>query len=78
MSRPPKQRQIPFNEIAQHAKIEKNKVEFLVMKALSIGLIQGSIDQINENINVSWVQPRVLSTNQVSNFFGKTNKICNF
>lgn len=63
-----KQRQISFDEIAQRAKIEKSKVEFFVMKALSIGLIQGSIDQINEKVNISWVQPRVFSTDQVSSY----------
>lgn len=69
MGRPPKQRQITFTEIAQRAQIEKNKVEFLVMKALSIGLIKGSIDQVNESVNISWIQPRVLSVDQVCFFF---------
>lgn len=67
MSRPPKQRRIGFLEIAERAKLELAKVEFVVMKALSLGLIQGSIDQVNQTVDISWIQPRVLSSEQVRN-----------
>jgi hypothetical protein len=36
------------------------------MKALSKGLIRGSIDQVERLVNITWVQPRVLSLEQVS------------
>ncbi len=35
------------------------------MRALSLGLVKGSIDQIDRKIFVSWVQPRVLDLTQV-------------
>lgn len=66
LARPSKERYISFNEIAKKANVESNKVEFLVMKALSKGLIRGSIDQVESTVNITWVQPRVLSLNQIS------------
>ena len=41
------------------------QVELLVMKALSLGLVKGSIDQVDKKVHMTWVQPRVLDRNQV-------------
>lgn len=65
LGRNSKERHITFNEIAKKALIDVSKVEFLVMKALSKGLVQGSIDQVNRTVHITWVQPRVLSPAQV-------------
>ena len=35
------------------------------MKALSLGLVKGSIDQVDKKVHMTWVQPRVLDRNQV-------------
>ncbi|EJD73702.1 hypothetical protein LOAG_18889 [Loa loa] len=65
LARPSKERYISFKEIAEKAQIDLNKVEALVMRALSKGLVQGSIDQVEELVNITWVQPRVLSPQQI-------------
>jgi len=66
ISRPSKERYIKFSEIAKKAFVDVNDVEFLVMKALSKGLVRGSIDQVECLVNITWVQPRVLSLSQIS------------
>ncbi|CAD5211566.1 unnamed protein product [Bursaphelenchus okinawaensis] len=65
LARPSKERYITFSEISQKAHVALNKVEFLVMKALSKGLVRGSIDQVEGIVNITWVQPRVLSPDQI-------------
>ncbi|KAF9919872.1 26S proteasome regulatory subunit [Linnemannia zychae] len=58
-------RSIPFSTISSETKLPLDEVEILVMKALSLGLIKGSIDQVDAVVRVHWVQPRVLDRNQI-------------
>ena len=37
----------------------------LVMKALALGLVKGSIDEVDQRVHLTWVQPRVLDHEQV-------------
>ncbi|KAB1251502.1 26S proteasome non-ATPase regulatory subunit 13 [Camelus dromedarius] len=37
------------------------QVELLVMKALSVGLVKGSIDEVDKRVHMTWVQPRCLN-----------------
>ena len=41
--------------------IEKIDVELLVMKSMSLELIKGTIDQVEEKVHVDWILPRYLS-----------------
>ncbi|XP_041084699.1 26S proteasome non-ATPase regulatory subunit 13-like isoform X4 [Polyodon spathula] len=65
-TRPAHHRQITFQEISSRAKLPVNKVELLVMKALSNGLVKGSIDEVDSKVYMTWVQPRVMDLKQVS------------
>ncbi|KAG0047498.1 26S proteasome regulatory subunit [Gryganskiella cystojenkinii] len=58
-------RSIPFSTISSETKLPLEEVEILVMKALSLGLIKGTIDQVDEVVRVHWVQPRVLDRQQI-------------
>jgi len=58
-------RSIPFSAIAQATKVSLEMVELLVMKALSLKLLKGKIDQLHQVFNVTWVQSRVLSLTHI-------------
>lgn len=45
--------------------VSKEDVELLVMKAQSLDLIRGTIDQVSEQVQVEWVLPRYLNTNHL-------------
>ena len=49
-------------------------VEFMVMKAMALGLVKGSIDQIRREVTVSWVAPKVLEKQSIETMAGKFNQ----
>uniref|UniRef100_A0AAY4BT59 26S proteasome non-ATPase regulatory subunit 13 n=1 Tax=Denticeps clupeoides TaxID=299321 RepID=A0AAY4BT59_9TELE len=75
-SRPANNRQLTFHEIAQSAKIPVNEVELLVMKALSVGLIKGNIDEVDQKVQMTWVQPRVLDLQQIKGMKDRLDLWC--
>ncbi|XP_058103971.1 26S proteasome non-ATPase regulatory subunit 13 homolog B [Magnolia sinica] len=64
-SRPSEDRTIPLSVIAERTKLSIEDVEYLLMKSLSVHLIEGIIDQVEGTVHVSWVQPRVLGIPQI-------------
>lgn len=64
-SRPSEDRTIPLRVIAERTKLSVEDVEYLLMKSLSVHLIEGVIDQVQGTVHVSWVQPRVLGIPQI-------------
>ncbi|KAI5478256.1 hypothetical protein MNV49_005321 [Pseudohyphozyma bogoriensis] len=58
--RPTSDRVLPFSVIAAEARVPIDEVEHLIMKALSLKLIRGTLDQVSSTTSISWVQPRVL------------------
>jgi len=59
------ERSFSFETIAQETRLPVNEVELLVIKALSLGLIKGTIDEVSRTVHVTWVQPRVLDKGQI-------------
>jgi 26S proteasome regulatory subunit N9 len=64
-SRSSEDRTIPLSIIAERTKLSIEDVEYLLMKSLSVHLIEGIIDQVEGTVHVSWVQPRVLGIPQI-------------
>ena len=58
-------REISIADIAARTKLGVDGVEYLLMKALSVRLIEGVIDQVEGKVNVTWVTPRVLLKPQI-------------
>ena len=54
--RKPHDRNISFQSIAEMTRLSLDQVEWLVMRAMSFKLLKGSIDQVNQKVNVTWVQ----------------------
>lgn len=65
-SRPSEERTIPLSLIAEKTKLSLDDVEHLLIKSLSVHLIEGVIDQVDGTVRVSWVQPRVLGIPQIT------------
>lgn len=59
-------RSIPFGDIALATRVPIQQVELVVMKALSLGLIRGTLQEPEAKFIIEWVQPRVLDLNQIS------------
>lgn len=55
------EREIPFAKIAESCQIPLDQVELLTMKAMSLGLVRGTIDEVAESVAVEWILPRYLN-----------------
>ncbi|UPX19525.1 26S proteasome regulatory subunit [Ascochyta rabiei] len=69
--RPPHDRAMTFTEISQETKVQPKEIEHLIMKALSLGLVKGQIDQVAEIARINWVQPKVLDMKQIESMRGR-------
>jgi 26S proteasome regulatory subunit N9 len=65
--RPPHDRAMTFTSISAETRVPLADIEYLIMRALSLGLLKGSIDQVGEIARINWVQPKVLSRAQIGN-----------
>lgn len=55
------ERSLSFTRIANHCVLDLNDVELLIMKAMSLGLVKGTIDEVEQVVHVDWMMPRYLS-----------------
>lgn len=62
---PADNRTLRFDAIAAHTKLSIDEVELLLMKALSVKLVKGVIDQVDQSVRFTWLQPRVLDKAQM-------------
>lgn len=59
------ERTLGFQEVAERLQIPLEQVEWVVMRALSLHLMEGCMDQVDQTVSVTWVLPRVLDTAQL-------------
>jgi 26S proteasome regulatory subunit N9 len=57
---PKSNRVVSFETLQRACYIPLEHVEFMVMKAMALGLIRGSINQIRGEVTITWVAPKVL------------------
>ena len=65
--RPPHDRAMTFAQIEFETRVPHDEIELLIMRALSLGLLKGKIDQVDEVARITWVQPKVLDLQQIEN-----------
>eukprot|EP01053_Blabericola_migrator_P002306 Blabericola_migrator_1__2305@NODE_1640_length_4114_cov_138_288115_g1068_i0_p1_GENE_NODE_1640_length_4114_cov_138_288115_g1068_i0NODE_1640_length_4114_cov_138_288115_g1068_i0_p1_ORF_typecomplete_len423_score64_53PCI/PF01399_27/4_9e02PCI/PF01399_27/5_4e06IDEAL/PF08858_10/0_26_NODE_1640_length_4114_cov_138_288115_g1068_i018163084 len=58
--KPQKARVLTFGEISETCKVPMDKIEILVMKVMSHGLMKGLIDAIDQTVSFTTLQPRLL------------------
>lgn len=63
---PSHERSISYAAIASVTRVPLEQVDWILMRAMSLGLIKGVIDEVSQSVNVTWVQPRVLNTLEIS------------
>jgi 26S proteasome regulatory subunit N9 len=54
-----------FEEVARHCQLEVNQVEWILMRALSVHLVKGHMDQVEQTVTITWIQPRILNEQQL-------------
>jgi len=62
---PATERTIPFAAITARTQLPTTEVEWLLMRAMSLGLVKGTIDEVDQVVEISYVKPRVMDKGQI-------------
>lgn len=60
------ERLIPFGDIAAGCSLPLNEVELLLIKALSLKLIRGTLDEVDQTVHITWAVPHALDMDQIA------------
>lgn len=55
---PATERTIPFAAITARTQLPTTEVEWLLMRAMSLGLVKGTIDEVDQVVEISYVKVR--------------------
>ena len=68
---PKSNRVVSFEQLAKTCEIPVDQVEFMVMKAAALKLVRVEIDQLNQEVAVNWIAPKVLSNERIDVMLSK-------
>ncbi|KAL3318415.1 26S proteasome non-ATPase regulatory subunit 13 [Cichlidogyrus casuarinus] len=74
--RPLNKRTLTFEEISKATRVPIDRVEYLLMRALALHLMEGRIDEINKTVSITWLQPRVLDYEQIESMYKQLGDWC--
>ncbi|CAL8073752.1 unnamed protein product [Calicophoron daubneyi] len=74
--RPANKRTLTFAEISAATRVPNDQIELFLMRALSLGLIKGRIDEVHQTVSISWLKPRVLDREQVGSMRARLTEWC--
>ncbi len=63
---PPAERTLSFQTIAEATRLGVEQVEWMLMRAMSLKLLKGSIDEVKQTVQITFVKPRVLHSAQIA------------
>jgi 26S proteasome regulatory subunit N9 len=64
--KPASERTLEFTEIAHSLEIPLDQVEWVIMRAFSVQLMKGCMDQVDGTVHITWVWPRALTKDQMT------------
>ena len=64
-SLPAEKKSVSLAAIGERTKLSIDSVEFLLMKAMALHLIEGTIDQVGGTVSIFWIAPRVLTLPEI-------------
>lgn len=67
---------ISFEEVEKTCRLPRKEVEYLLMRCMSLGLISGVIDNVDERVSISRVQPRVLGSKPIGEMADRLKTWC--
>ena len=70
-AKPASERTLTFDEIAEGLEIPLEQVEWVIMRAFSVNLMEGSMDQIEGSVHVTWILARALNNDQMTELAGQ-------
>merc|ERR1711920_715117 len=68
---PPNERLIPFSVISTKCQLQRDEVELVLIRAFSLGLLQGIIDEVDQTVMVTYCVPRSLQKGQIEDLKNK-------
>lgn len=69
-------RNISFDDVAAACRLPAKEVEYLLMRAMSLGLVSGHIDNVDEIVCISRVQPRVMTREPIGEMADRLKAWC--
>ena len=63
---PKNDRIVTFAQVSKTTSIPMTLVELMVIKAMSLDLLKGSIDEVAQTVSITWIQPRVLNKERIA------------
>ena len=64
--RPSSEKKLSFEDISVKIQMPVDNVELVIIQALSLRLIKGSIDQVDGTVDMIWIMLRVLDGTQMN------------
>lgn len=68
---PPHERLISFNTISTKCQLQIDEVELVLIRSFSLGLLKGTIDEIDQTVDITFCQPRSLNKSQIKDMSQK-------